>query len=69
MKSKEIIQTIENAFIKNHYLMDSAKSTEDKQFFAGVSLELADILATIFKTSQDAELERLYKKYNLYKEA
>ena len=69
MKSKEIIQTIENAFIKNHYKMDSASTQEDRQYFAGLSLELADLLATIYGTSQDAELERLYKKYNLFKEA
>lgn len=58
-------QVLENYFLKNHYSMINTQNKEDKYYYAGVSLEICNILATLNDTNQDTELQRLYEKYNL----
>lgn len=70
MTKKEIINSLEKRFVENHNMMDRENELhnyERASAYAGTSCEIAEILAEINGTSIDGELERLYKKFNLYK--
>lgn len=70
MTKKEIIKLLEKRFVENHNMMDGENefhNYERSRYYAGISCEIAEILAEINETSVDGEMERLYKKFNLYK--
>lgn len=70
MNKNQIIKLLEKRFVENHNMMDKEnelRNYERASHYAGISCEIADILAEINGTSIDGELERLYKKFNLYK--
>lgn len=70
MTKKEIIKLLEKRFVEHHNMMDKKNELHDydgASHYAHVSCEIAEILAEINGTSVDGELERLYKKFNLYK--
>ena len=69
MNKKQIIKLLEKRLVEAHNLMDENMGVDDmnSHYYAGISCEIAEILAEINETSIDGEMERLYKKFNLYK--
>lgn len=70
MTTKQIINLLEKRFVENINLMDIMNETHNRErarYHATISCEIADILSEINGSSQDHEIERLYKKFNLSK--
>lgn len=68
MNKKQIIQMLEDRFLEYHKKMDAHGKLKQEQNaikYAVLCCEFADILANINNTSEQYELDRLYKKYNL----
>jgi hypothetical protein len=68
MNKKQIIEMLEQRFLNYHKKMDAhakLKHEHNAIKYATLCCEFADILANINNTTEQYELERLYKKFNL----
>ena len=71
MSKTQIIKLLEKRFVENHNMMDEENEShnyERASYYAGIACEIAEILAEINGRTIDGQLERLYKKFNLYRE-
>lgn len=68
MNKKQIIEVLEKRFLSYYYTMDKhAQQKEESNAirYAVLCCEYASILACINGTTEQRELDRLNKKYNL----
>ena len=66
---EEAKQVRQNEQFSWSYKQDTLKNIgADTQHYASKSCYICDLFALLNDTSQDAEMERLYNKYNLWRE-
>lgn len=72
MRKNELLEELEQRFLKEHQAMDEAADSSDKEAaikYGHCSCAIAQIIGLVkFGDDQiDQALEYLYKKYNLYR--